>query len=507
MRIRRTLAVLALGAIVLTGCSSDDTEGGGDESATTGPASTPTTTAPRGEDVAVPTAAGPVEGGEYGVPYNPMPEGMAEEFGYTEEEYFISGEATTFEAEGDLGEDGVWAVRPGAVAPYTTRVLVRRPADEADFSGTVVVEWLNVSAGRDSDPDFGFLHERLLTQGDAYVGVSAQATGVEGGGAVLEVPGVPEVALLPLQQWDPDRYADLVHPGDEYSYDIYSQVAALVRRPGEVDPLRGLPVARVVAVGESQSAGRLGTYVNAVHPVADIYDGFLVHSRGDSGSSLNADPGLVMPEPALLRTDLDDPVLQFETETDLIGLGHLAARQDDTAGVVTWEVAGTAHADASTLDYGRASGQVWIDDTTSDPTGDCGTINDGPQPEVVRAAYAALITWIVDGTPPPSSPRIEADGDTLVRDDLGNVLGGIRTPAVDAPVSALSGTNPAESVFCSLFGAAAPFTDAQLADLYADHDDYVAQVTASADAAVEAGFLLPADRDAVVSEAEAADIP
>jgi hypothetical protein len=384
---------------------------------------------------------------------------------------------------------------------------VRRPVDDADFSGTVVVEWLNVSAGRDSDPDFGFLHPELLGDGDAYVGVSAQATGVQGGGAVLEVPGVPEVALLPLQAWDPERYADLDHPGDPFSYDIFSQVAALVRRPAEVDPLHGLRPRQVIAVGESQSAGRLATYVNAVHPLADIYDGFLVHSRGDGAGALNEDPADATPEPALLRTDLADPVLQFETETDLIGLGHLAARQDDTDVVVTWEVAGTAHADAATLDYGRASGQVWLPNSNADPTADCGTINDGPQPEVVRAAYAALEAWIVDGTVPPSSPRIETEGGGLARDEYGNVLGGIRTPDVDAPISALTGENPSDSVFCSLFGAAEPLTDAQLAQLYSDHDDYVAQVTESADAAVEAGFLLPEDRDAVVAEAESAAIP
>jgi hypothetical protein len=501
--------VFALAVGMAAGACSDDDDGGGAAApGTDAPAATTTTAAPRGTDVAAPTSVdGPIEGGEYGVPYNPMPDGLAEEHGYTEEEWFISGEATSYVAGAPLAEDGVWDVQPGENAAYTTRILVRRPAEDADFSGTVVVEWLNVSAGRDSDPDFGFLHPDLLADGDAYVGVSAQATGVQGGGAVLEVPGVPEVALLPLQAWDPERYADLDHPGDPFSYDIYSQVAALLRRPGEVDPLHGLRPEHVVAVGESQSAGRLATYVNAVHPVADIYDGFLVHSRGDGAAALNEDPADATPEPALLRTDLEDPVLQFETETDLVGLGHLAARQDDTDTVMTWEVAGTAHADASTLDYGRASGQVWLPNSNADPTADCGTINDGPQPEVVRAAFAALEAWIVDGSVPPASPRIESTADDLVRDDVGNVVGGIRTPAVDAPIAALTGVNPSDSVFCSLFGAAEPLTEEQLAELYTDHDDYVAQVTTSADAAVEGGFLLPEDRDVLVAEAESADVP
>jgi Alpha/beta hydrolase domain len=497
--------ILALG-LLAAGCS-DDSGGDGDGSAAaTTEAAGPTTTAP-GAEVASPTSVeGPIEGGHYGVPYNPMPEGFAEQYGYTEEEFFFSGEATAYEPAAALRTDGQWAVRPLGTAPYTTRVVVRRPAADADFNGTVVVEWLNVTAGRDSDPDFGFLYPALFAEGYAYVAVSAQRTGVEGGGAVLEVPGVPEVAVLPLTQWDPERYGSLHHPGDEYSYDIFSQAAQLLRRPGDVDVLHGLPVEHVIAVGESQSAGRLGTYVNAVHPLAGIYDGFLVHSRGDSASALNAQPGLEMPEPTHIRTDLDEPVLQFESETDLIGLGFLAARQDDTDNVVTWEAAGTAHADQAQLDYGQASGQVWID-ATIDFTDVCGRINEGPHAAILRAAFYALAAWVVDGTPPPTSSRIEDDGTDLVRDEYGNVVGGIRTPDVDAPTLALTGANPAPSVICSLFGGSAPLSQAQLDQLYTDHDDYVAQVTASADAAVEAGFLLAEDRDQVVNEAEGADVP
>jgi Alpha/beta hydrolase domain len=506
--VRRLAAALAL--VLLAGaCSGDDDDG---ESAATTTTATPgpTTTAP-GAEVAAPTSVeGPIEGGHYGIPYNPMPLDFAARYGYTEEEFFFSGEATAYAPDGPLGPDGEWSVTPAGTAPYTTRMLVRRPVSDADFNGTVVVEWLNVTAGRDSDPDFGFLYPELFGEGYAYVAVSAQRTGVEGGGAVLEVPGVPEVAVLPLTQWDPERYGDLDHPGDEYSYDIFSQAAQVLRRPGEVagdaDVLHGLPVEHVIAMGESQSAGRLGTYINAVHPVTLIYDGFLVHSRGDGSSGLSADPAGVPPDPVHLRTDLDQPVLQFESETDLIGLGFLAARQDDTDHLVTWEAAGTAHADQAQLDYGEASGQVWID-AEIDFTEVCGQINLGPHAAILRAAFHALGAWVVDGTPPPTSPRIEDDGTDLVRDEYGNVLGGVRTPDVDAPTLSLTGANPSPSVICSLFGGSAPLSQAQLDELYADHDDYVAQVTASADAAVDAGFLLPADRDHFVDEAERADVP
>ena len=35
-------------------------------------------------------------------------------------------------------------------ADYTTRMLVRRPADPKKFNGTVIVEWNNVTAQHDS---------------------------------------------------------------------------------------------------------------------------------------------------------------------------------------------------------------------------------------------------------------------------------------------------------------------------------------------------------------------
>jgi hypothetical protein len=119
-----------------------------------------------------------------------------------------------------------------------------------------------------------------------------------------------------------------------------------------------------------------------------------------------------------------------------------------------------------------------------------------------------LRIWVVDGEPPPQAPPLNVEGTAIARDERGIARGGIRTPAVDAPVSVLTGEAPAgRSVLCLLFGDTRPFDAATLAGLYPTHEDYVDAVNESADAAVAAGFLLPADADDIVAAAEDAAVP
>jgi hypothetical protein len=503
----RLLAVTLAGALAAAAaCSSGGSAGGDDdrgddvESDDAGPVP--------GADVARPTASGPVTGGTHDGPFNTMPSRLADAHVYVEEEFFIEGEASAYQPQGELPEDGRWAVTAAGTAPYKTRVIVRRPVDSGDFDGTVFVEWLNVTGGVDADPDFGLAHPALVGHGSAYVGVSAQQVGVEGGEGALpvEVPGMAEVQAL--KEWDPERYGELSHPGDPYSYDIFSQAAQAIRRPGDVDVLGGLRAQHVIAMGESQSGARMVSYVDAVHPLAGIYDGFLIHSRGAGGSPLG-EGGFVLGEGvARIRDDVGVPVLQFITETDLFGvLGFARSRQPDSETLRTWEVAGTAHADRAILDYNAELAEE-VAGGGFDLAAQCGSINEGPQAQVLRAAVAALRAWVADGEAPPEAPPLEVDGEAIARDERGIALGGIRTPGVNAPVSVLTGAAPpGRSVLCMLFGDTRPFDGATLAQLYPTHQDYVDAVTEAADAAVAAGFLRRDDADAFVAAAEEAAVP
>jgi hypothetical protein len=244
------------------------------------------------------------------------------------------------------------------------------------------------------------------------------------------------------------------------------------------------------------------TFADAFQPAFGEFDGFLIHSRFAGGAAVG--PAGATPQPAILpiRDDLDVPVLQIETETDLFKLGFLPGRQPDTDRVRTWEMAGTSHADRFVLDYGVASGQRSLPTANFDLAKACGRVNEGPQRFLVRAALHALNAWVTDGTLPPTSPRLEVTATAVVRDEYGNAVGGIRTPAVDAPVLSLSGEfNAAGGIFCDIFGSTTPLTPDQITALYPDRAAYVTKVTASADRAVAAGFLLPTDRDEIVDAA------
>jgi hypothetical protein len=147
--------------------------------------------------------------------------------------------------------------------------------------------------------------------------------------------------------------------------------------------------------------------------------------------------------------------MTFTTETDLISLGYLSARQPDTKRFRDWEVAGTSHADSYTLnvagkDAGGPAGDAQLFRTMLQPPSSVygGVItcnspyNAGPMTFVLRASIDALNTWIARGTAPPKAPRLQATEDSktpFVLDADGNVKGGIRTPQVDSRVATLSG--------------------------------------------------------------------
>jgi hypothetical protein len=423
------------------------------------------------------------------------------DIGYEDAEYFLSGTATSFTNLSELGNDGLWDVEPGETADYKTRIVVHRPLDAAQFSGTVIVEWLNVSSGFDIPPSWGAGHVEIYRSGHAWVGVSAQLVGIEGREGSL--------APLHLKAVNLPRYGELSHPGDSFSYDMFSQVSELLRNPQDVDVLAGLNAEYLLAVGESQSAGRLVTYINAVAPLYRPYDGYIVHSRGSRSAALAQEPLAPIDTPVAprIRADNTVPVMTFQTETDVTGLGYVSARQDDSEHFVLWEVAGTAHADFYTIISGRGDAHGGPEFAAvvevSEVPGfiQCTLpVNSGPMHYVFNTAIRGMDEWMRSSEAPPAAPRLDLndDGSDYLKDANSNSSGGIRTPFTDAPSAILAGTGNSGDSFCGLFGITALFSAEQMASLYVDGSGYAEAVNEATDAAVSAGFILSDDAQDII---------
>jgi hypothetical protein len=441
---------------------------------------------------------------------------------YVAAEFFISGTASSYTSAAELGSDGAWQVTPDGAQDYATRIVVLTPADHARFNGTVLVEWLNVSGGIDAPAVWMMAHREIVRAGYAYVAVSAQKVGVDGGESMLGMD-------MSLKSQDPTRYGALHHPGDAFCYDIFSQTGALVRGAGV---LSDFDVKHVIAVGESQSAMFLTTYVNAVDPLARVYDGFLVHSRFapaaplDGGSifdELTSDTPLAVQ----FRPDLRVPLLTIITETDLFGgvrHGYYFARQPDNERLRVWEIPGSAHADNYTIQVAPIdTGAAPLDSIVAAyaPTNMlmgqqlAHFINFAPQHHyVVQAAIAALNTWVGSGKAAPVAPpiRMREAGETKeaqpILDANGLSEGGVRTPWVDVPIARTSGAGgeveALESVMAAIFGSGEPFDADTVRRLYPGGvTEYVERFTAALDSTIQSGFILAADRAEIIELAGA----
>ena len=449
--------------------------------------------------------------------------------GYERREYFFRGTANAYTSEEPLSADGHWSVQPsGETAQYKSRMVVYRPTDPEKFNGTVIVEWMNVSSSVDTPTEWIMLHTELMRKGYAYVAVSAQYVGIEGG-------PIPLPKLVPLclsaKCVSPLRYKSLSHPGDSFSYDIFHHAAQMVRFPQELNPLGKLNPQVVIAAGQSQSAHRLMTFVNAFGKNTDVFDGYFIHSRLGSGLpelGFGSAPLSQQPQQEIhpgdvvqVRDDLMVPVMNLQAETDQLDLKAHLSRQADNDYFRLWEVAGSAHADnyvslLGLFDGGEnvSTAEVTYTQSPNPLLGSCPTkVNTGPQHHfIAKAAIHGLNRWIVEGVAPMSFPRLmlNAAEDGFETDALGNALGGVRSPYVDVPIAKMTGSNYAPRQgegLCYLYGTTDPLSTEQLQALYPSHEAYVSAVTTAVYEAVNNGTLLPEDADLIIAAAQETNLP
>lgn len=392
-----------------------------------------------------------------------------EDAGYVEQEYFIEGRANRY-SDSQLENASI----VDSDHRYKTRLIVRRPEASA-FNGIVIVEWINVTGGPDKDIDWWQSGSHFIRNGYAYVVVSAQQMGID-----------------TMKQWSDARYGslDVTHDGmatrDELSYDIFSAVGKAIYRVGdspangELDILNGLRAEQIIATGHSQSASRLATYLNNVHPLDPVYDGVMVHGGGGR-----------------IRDDQPVKIFKIMAETDMPR--RAASPQPDTNTFRQWEVAGSSHVDIPfEIEYGKVrnlrEGLSLENVLPRDQGCDLPAYSRVPFRDVMNAAFEHLVVWIRDDTAPPTAeplklkrmmPEVE-----FARDEYGNVLGGIRLADHVVATAKNTGMNNGSNRFCFLYGSHQPFDQATLNTLYPNHSSYVDAVREVVEKNVADGYIL-----------------
>jgi hypothetical protein len=485
----------------------------------------------------IPTVTGPVPVTATSYPYlaaNTLAEPIdLAKAGYVEEEFFVSGTANVY----DWAADGAVSVAR-ANAPYTNRILVRRPADPARFSGTVIVEMMHSPRGLDFPLMWGWIHQYIVDRGDAWVGFTMEPD------AVKALKKFNAARYAPLSWANPNpaetcgeggrgNAAPVTSDSEEgLLWDITSQVGALLRSNAPSRPLAGFNVQYLYLT--TQDPAQL-TYINAFQPRATVaggkpvYDGHVAKSgrRATRIRRCAPTPGNGDPRHGIKNAGV--PVINVLQEGDVLGgLRERRADSDDPADRFRlYEVAGTAHSGtaayrwstANMADHAAAGGEVvtrsfsgaiapyTFDVPLRDPQR-CQTSEMVSEQPIVtytfHSAFANLDQWVRKGTPAPRAPRIEVAGEgaqaRIAKDQFGNALGGVRTPWVEVPIATYhAGHGPGPGCGQN-FGYTEPFSWARLDALYGSYKTYASRMSQAVDRSVKERWLTEADGRKIKAE-------
>jgi len=444
-----------------------------------------------------------------------------ETYGYVEEEFFVTGTASVY----DWNTDGSIAVRHGGLR-YTTRVLVRRPADPQRFSGTVLVDFGNRGAGFDTFAVWGQLSQHLLANGHAYVAATVFANNL---GALrmfdrarygeLAYP-TPVDTCSPVRRDTWNRPAEFFPPGEDgVRWDVMSQLGALLKGDGADRPLAAYRVERVYA--SMQSGGDLPTYINAIARNTrlsggrPVYDAFLIKDSGGPRIPLN-DCARPLPEGDSRRTirQVSVPVVHVVAQNAVSAETRRPDSDEPGDRFRRYELPGASHFDRWQYNYpaiedlARAGvpplSDHWVFPSQCQPHHVA--VNDFPQPYLFAGAFANLEAWVRHGTPPPRAAVIELRGDVAVVDEFGNARGGVRTPWVDVPSATFHPVLEGETgtpFRCDDNGYWAPFTWERLEQIYGRFQAYETRFLEAVDRLAANRWVTPADAQRIKEERRA----
>lgn len=426
-------------------------------------------------------------------------------YGYIEQEFYLQGVAPAITAAGKTVLE----------APYTTRILVRKPADPARFNGTVVIEpfsWFGERAA-------GWILTRdyLLRRGYAYVGYTLNVNKPPVDPKFISDTPAAEAEQIAqygrivnfefMRRFDYARYAPLgtyydpAHftrgaapdPFVPQSQGIGAQLALLLKTNGAQSPLEGLDVQRVYVNSWAVTAQVWMDYLDQGRhqqwrmpdetPLIDAYmTGRMAY--GEVGGDVIRVPRQ-MPEGVPFVTvfsqsellhdviegiptppDTDSPQLRYYEVT---GMPHL--RLADL---------GTEHTEQLAADVGKGG----------DPR--CRTLYDEPVELVVSALLDGMDQWVRDGKPMPKAPRVIRDGKAVARAPAtGNLQGGVRPPWVQVPSA--SYLTDQETGCGLIYDTKVPYSKEVLGKRYGNFSRYAQKFEDAKAVSIKEGYLLPED--------------
>jgi hypothetical protein len=425
------------------------------------------------------------------------------EAGYVEEEHLLRGTADLYgyDAEGRT-------VVVAGERPFTTRAVVRRPADPARATGDVVLEPLHPAGDMASSwPRVG---RTILRDGWTWIGLTQDVFGMEA-----------------TRRSDPERYGALSLARAGLGFDVMARWASWLR----AEELPGVRVDHLFMTGASHTGSfqRVflgdGFHARARRPDGGpAVEGYLIQISSGGfwlGGYHPLNDGSARPpldDRRRVIGDHDVPVIELlsegEAETNRDARRPDADRPDSRYRL--YEVPGSCHmspGEPDTLLAGRA--------TVEEPS-------DFPMWALAGGALANLRRWAVTGEAPPTAERIalhDHPGDgpcgtapealPARRDEHGNALGGVRTPCLDVPVARyyphatlLEPTpvgppgRPAVDAG-QLLGIMERFPPDELRRLHGTVADYRRRFDEGVAALVAEGWILPPDADGMIAQAAA----
>jgi hypothetical protein len=411
------------------------------------------------------------------------------EVDYVEEEFFVSGAANVYRWDANIAFyqwDASWKVEIVTPDfPYTTRILVRRPANPGLFSGNVIVEPIHTQAGG-GDAVWAMCHDYFISHKDIWLGITQPAS------------------IATLKTFDFVRYGPLYGTNDAIIWDIISQVGALLKSKN--NPLRGFKVECIYGTGYSQTCGLMISYINSVHDLAildngkTVFDGYVPAAIGVRPQTAR---NIIKPRSA--------PVILVLTQSEF--LNACVTRRPDSDSPEDryrrYEVPGATHVYERPLVCGASPDDMARLGISRSPLFDPGVPlppNDFPLYYLLDGVFANLDRWVREGTPPPRAEPVsiiknENQKMSIMLDDFGNAVGGVRTPYVDVPIVTYHTGYPEPGA-----GYKVPFVNALLKKLYHNHDGYVKQVIRATEKLIEDRWVTKSDGGKIIKEAECSNI-